>query len=144
MLAGYTSKGETPAMTAEAAFSRMMLGVKLTDAQVGEITDYLLEHPPGSGANDAYCWYYCSLALMQLQGEPWQKWNDKMRDYLLKRQTTKGDAAGSWEPAQDRYGQRNSTGRVYTTAMSTLTLEVYYRYLPLYGRRAEEPPEKKP
>ena len=37
--------------------------------------------------------------------------------------------AGSWDPSGPwgRYG-----GRLYSTAISTLTLEVYYRLLPLY------------
>jgi hypothetical protein len=39
---------------------------------------------------------------------------------------------GSWDPQGDFYG--DSWGRVGQTALSVLTLEVYYRHLPLYTR----------
>ena len=44
--------------------------------------------------------------------------------------------AGSWTPdgVWGGYG-----GRVYSTAMAALCLEVYYRYLPLYGATKSEP-----
>ena len=37
---------------------------------------------------------------------------------------------GSWPPEKDAWGK--SGGRLMTTSLSTLTLEVYYRYLPLF------------
>lgn len=40
---------------------------------------------------------------------------------------------GSWDPERptpDTWGQ--SGGRLMTTSFSTLTLEIYYRYLPLF------------
>ena len=40
-----------------------------------------------------------------------------------------GPQAGSWD-TNDLWGGYG--GRVYTTALATLTLEVYYRFLPLY------------
>jgi hypothetical protein len=49
---------------------------------------------------------------------------------LLGSQRAEGDDAGSWDP-NDVWGGHG--GRVYTTAMGALCLEVYYRYLPLYG-----------
>ncbi|MEI7902001.1 MAG: hypothetical protein WCK89_17250, partial [bacterium] len=42
-------------------------------------------------------------------------------------QATAGSDKGSWAPAGS-YGKE--MGRVVTTAMATLSLEVYYRYLP--------------
>ena len=40
-----------------------------------------------------------------------------------------GELAGSWHP-NCRWGGYG--GRVYSTAMATLSLEVYFRYLPIY------------
>ena len=54
-----------------------------------------------------------------------------MRDMLVKNQRRGGDADGSWDPVGARDGRRG--GRAYTTAMGALCLEVYYRYLPVYG-----------
>ena len=39
--------------------------------------------------------------------------------------------AGSWD-VTDPHG--NAGGRIYQTALSLLTLEVYYRHLPIYRR----------
>jgi hypothetical protein len=47
--------------------------------------------------------------------------------------THDGCDRGSWSPIvpqRDRWG--GQIGRHYTTALSLLTLEVYYRWLPLY------------
>jgi hypothetical protein len=41
-------------------------------------------------------------------------------------------AFGSWSSAGDTYG--NAGGRLMVTSLNLLTLEVYYRYLPLYYR----------
>ena len=59
-----------------------------------------------------------------------------MRDWLVGEQSKKGDANhGSWDPEGGWFG--TSCGRLGTTAMVLLTLEVYYRHLPLYKRAAD-------
>jgi hypothetical protein len=40
------------------------------------------------------------------------------------------DVDGSWDPVS--WLRVYGGGRVYTTAINALSLEVYYRYLPLY------------
>jgi hypothetical protein len=48
-----------------------------------------------------------------------------------------GCAAGSWDPEKPMPDPHaNVGGRIYSTALATLTLEVYYRYLPLYQTNA--------
>jgi hypothetical protein len=90
----------------------------------------LLGDLPSADQINLYYWYYGTLAMYQLQGERWQRWNQALQDTLVRRQVTAGENAGSWEPdcLWAGYG-----GRVYSTAMAALCLEVYYRYLPLYG-----------
>jgi hypothetical protein len=137
ILSGYVDSNPTPAMTAEAVFSRILLGQKLSEAQQKEVGEYLLAYEPGKGKNDLwgrddfYLMYYAALALMQMQNEAWEKWNAKMREHLIKIQRKEGKLKGSWDP-KTKYS--NQGGRVYNTAMATLTLEVYYRYLPIYAR----------
>ena len=46
-------------------------------------------------------------------------------------------ANGSWAPESDAWGKRG--GRVMTTSLSCLTLEIYYRYAPLYGENSGQP-----
>jgi hypothetical protein len=52
-----------------------------------------------------------------------------MTAMLLTNQRQSGAAAGSWDP-RDNWSKIG--GRVYQTAICTLCLEVYYRYLPMY------------
>ena len=54
-----------------------------------------------------------------------------MRDFLIATQSNSGHESGSWF-FKERYGSVG--GRLYTTAMAVMTLEVYYRYLPLFDR----------
>jgi hypothetical protein len=52
-----------------------------------------------------------------------------MRDLLVNTQEKSGHQAGSWAPR----GEHSSAGgRIYETALSVCTLEVYYRHLPLF------------
>jgi hypothetical protein len=73
--------------------------------------------------------YYASQVLHHIGGPNWEKWNPRMREYLIRTQATDGHEMGSWY-----FAESHSTpgGRLYTTAMATMTLEVYYRYMPMY------------
>ncbi len=135
MLAGYRDTKPTPPMTAEAVFSRFLLGQKLTREQIDEAAGFLLKNPPPDDRRDLYYLYYGSLTMMQIGGRPWERWNALMRDPLIKLQRRDGALAGSWD-ADTRWGVY--AGRVYATALATLTLEVYYRYLPMYGGQPGE------
>lgn len=77
--------------------------------------------------NDAYYdWYNGTLAMFHAGGEPWQRWNSAVRDQLIAMQIRDGDChRGSWLPESQIALQG---GRIYTTALAVLTLEVYYRY----------------
>ncbi len=120
----------SPTMTAEALACRYLLNHRGTPASQIEARNYVLAHLPGSSEENVYYWYYATLALFQMQGEAWQRWNMAMKTTLVNSQKPAYDPqAGSWnpDPLWGGYG-----GRVYSTAMSCLCLEVYYRYLPLY------------
>ena len=67
--------------------------------------------------------------------DAWEKWNVPMRDLLVKNQDQGGtegkrDQKGSWSPAGDVL--EKPMGRLCYTSLCLLTLEVYYRHLPLY------------
>ncbi|MDH3716974.1 MAG: squalene--hopene cyclase [Planctomycetota bacterium] len=134
-LAAYREgQGPSRAMTAEALVCRQLLGSSTRDQTANEAVRFILGELPvsdrqGGGRMNFYYWYYAALALYQRQDEAWDRWNTAMQNALVETQVPAGQYAGSWSP-DTRWGGYG--GRVYTTAMATLCLEVYYRYLPLY------------
>jgi hypothetical protein len=119
-------------MTAEALVCRYFLAAENSPANLDEAAAYLREERPGEGQANYYYWYYGTLALFQRQGDDWTRWNSALQSELLNRQRWDGNAIGSWDP-DDQWGGYG--GRVYSTALATLSLEVYYRYLPLHGHQ---------
>jgi hypothetical protein len=129
LLYGYQPhNAATPPMTAEILFSRMLLDLPLSVDGIQEVTTFLSSEPPDPRNADIYYWYYASLSMLNMQNPKWQEWNVRTRESLIQMQRKDGPSAGCWEKNM-RWGDRG--GRVFTTAMATLTLEVYYRYLPL-------------
>ena len=117
-------------MTAEALACRIFLGAENGDAAQAEAATFVMEELPSRESVNFYYWYYGTVAIFQRQGGDWDRWNAAMQRELIERQRHDGRLIGSWDP-DNLWG--NYGGRVYSTAMGTLCLEVYYRYLPLYG-----------
>lgn len=90
--------------------------------------------------HDYYLWYNCTLAMYQAGGEPWNRWNKIIREKVQTLQVH-GDGCdrGSWAP-DDQWGGYG--GRIYSTALATLTLEVYYRFAKQQEQEREQPHEK--
>jgi hypothetical protein len=93
-------------------------------------TDIIVKNPPRPSVKNFYYWYYATYALLPVGGDAWKQWNPQVRDLLISLQE-KNDSQlrGSWSP-QGAY-QLQASGRVGVTALALLTLEVYYRHLPL-------------
>lgn len=85
---------------------------------------------PKGGKCDMYYWYYGSLSMFQMGGSAWKTWNPKMKEAIMPSQIKNGCAKGSWDPCGP-WGEDG--GRVYSTAMMVLCLEVYYRYRRVFG-----------
>ncbi len=120
-------KGE--AMTAIAMFCRRLAG-EAPDSQLLELqADLLLASPPKWTPSeltvDMYYWYYGTYAMFQVGGKRWEEWNDAFKSAVSEGQRDKGEEAGSWDPVGP-WG--SAGGRVYSTALMVLGLEVYYRY----------------
>jgi hypothetical protein len=140
----YRPDGEaSPVMTAEALLGRQYLGwVRETPALL-QGAALVSAHLRESDERNIYYWYYATQLLHNMKGKEWEEWNRRVRDGLVSIQI-QGDGCdrGSWDPElpePDRWGSR--VGRLYTTSLSLLTLEVYYRYLPLYGDTEDAMPE---
>ncbi|HOX08370.1 MAG TPA: hypothetical protein PK280_18390, partial [Planctomycetota bacterium] len=97
-------------------------------------------YPGGKNGTNYYYWYYGSLGMFQYGGDHWAKWNEAMKKILTEHQRkggpldgTAADVDGSYDPVGS--GGVPHGGRVMSTALAALTLEVYYRYLPLYSTK---------
>jgi len=83
----------------------------------------------------AYLWYYLTQAMFQAGGVYWEYWNAQFRQALVERQADDGH----WDlPALSKETEFNRPP-VYSTALFTLMLEVYYRYLPTYQPMTSSP-----
>ncbi len=124
------SERPSHSMTAEGLTCRFFLDAPRSDEALAEASRFIAEELPADGKANYYYWYYGTIAAFQLQDDLWKPWNDAMSTQLLRRQRYDGEAIGSWDPDSvwGGYG-----GRVYSTAVAALCLEVYYRYLPLYS-----------
>ncbi len=127
----------TLSMTAAGLLCRMYLDWNDTNVGLRAGVHFLDEQGPDP--YDMYYNYYATQVLHHWGGDEWDRWNGVMREHLIKTQITGGHAMGSWDVA-DRHG--NMGGRLYMTSLALLTLEVYYRHLPLFQRDRIEIPLK--
>jgi Squalene-hopene cyclase C-terminal domain len=161
------SSGWSQVMTAEALLGRQLLGWRRDSPAlvkgVGMVSDDLqytgareqyvgrVDYATGETTEltgtvikfrerNIYYWYYATQLLHNMAGPSWERWNVVIREGLISTQA-KGNscARGSWDPYQPEPDTRAvSAGRLYLTSLSILTLEVYYRYLPLYRTYDED------
>jgi Squalene-hopene cyclase C-terminal domain len=126
------SREPSAAMTAEALLCRMYLGWTKDQPGLRRGVTWLGENElPTAGEPNIYYWYYATQVMHHVGGEPWEDWNLRMRDVLVKSQETRGHAAGSWTP---RGEFSDAGGRIYMTSLAVCTLEVYYRHLPVFRK----------
>lgn len=128
---GYKNGDRQPTTTAVGLLMNMYMGAGRESASLFRGIQYITRK--GFSRRDIYFNYYTTQVLHHFGGEKWTEWNKPMRDYLIKTQSKKGHETGSWH-FHDEHGSVG--GRLYTTAMAVMILEVYYRYLPLYDRPA--------
>lgn len=114
-------------VTAMALLSRMYLGWGRDDGDLRKGIQILDKKGP---YDNFYYNYFGTQVMKNWGGEEWNRWNGRLRDDLVAWQEQAGDAKGSWAP-RDRSEYSIAGGRLLTTCLATLTLEVYYRYEPL-------------
>lgn len=138
-LAAYRPDGPASrTMTAEAWFCHQLLqsdrGGTLNPMSIREAVKSLEQELPSPSNRNLYYWYYATLALHQNKlhspedVSSWESWNHALTTALIGTQ----QSDGSWnaDTVWGGYG-----GQVYTTALSALCLEVYYRYSPAQSPR---------
>ncbi len=118
----------TRALTAVGLLGRLFLDISTDDENVVKIADLIRQWGPS--IEDEYYTYHATYGMFQMGGDYWDEWNARFRDRLIGRQIKQGSDVGSWDPQGTAWG--GTAGRVYVTAMYVLSLEVYYRFLPVY------------
>jgi hypothetical protein len=86
---------------------------------------WLLDHRPAWGQQDVLGWYLLALALFQYDGPSgpaWRAANDALKNTLVRNQ----DRDGWWTVRGER---------VCATALGSLTMEVFYRYVNVFGSK---------
>jgi hypothetical protein len=130
---GYSSKSRKNSTTAIGLLCRMYQGWAKSHPPFVQGVKYLSR--TGPAANDMYYNYYATQVVFHWgddgKEDLWTKWNTVMRDRLVKTQRRDGHQAGSWDMA-DAHGAKG--GRLYMTCLAAMTLEIYYRKLPIYKK----------
>jgi len=132
---GYMDPSPRRSTTAIGLLCRMYLGWRREHPALRRGISYVDQWGPSP--QDIYYNYYAAQLLHHWGGAEWNRWNSRMRDYLIRTQATQGHEAGSWyfDGEHTRVG-----GRLFSTAAAIMILEVYYRYMPLYETRAVQIP----
>lgn len=121
------------ATTAVGLLCRMYMGWPKEHLGIQEGVKYLAKIGPDP--DDLYYSYYGTQVMRQYGGPDWEKWNAQLRDELIRSQVAQGHASGSWLPT-DAHSEKG--GRLYSTSLATMILEVYYRHMPLYSQKSVE------
>ena len=122
------SQPVTPLATAAGLAAQVELGRAADDPDVRSGSAFLLKNTSGPMP---YA-FLATEALRAVGGEEFDVWNHAVREDLVRRQRQSGDLDGSWDPDGE------DGGRMEATALSLLTLQVYYRHLP----RERDPAKK--
>jgi hypothetical protein len=113
----------------------MYLGAQRGNPALAKGMTYLAQ--TGPNLKDMYYTYYANQAMFQFtngEGPQWKQWNVPLRDALIKTQSTAGHENGSWSHCRFV----GSGGRLYSTSLCCMSLQVYYRYQGVYSRAATE------
>lgn len=128
---GYMTRKPRQTTTAVGLLCRMYTGWRRDNPALVRGVAHLNEWGPAK--DDIYYDYYATQVMFHWSGPEWDAWNRKTRDLLISVQQREGHQAGSWY-----FGGKHDEvgGRLYCTAMATMILEVYYRFMPLYTESA--------
>lgn len=121
--------------TAVGLLCRVLLGWKKDRPALERGIQFLKQR--GLTKEDAFFNLMATRVIFEIGGEPWKSWKSAMIDQLFSQQTNEGHARGSWY-----FKSRDTTcvwgGRLYSTAIATLTLLEHYRYRHMFNPGKED------
>ena len=116
------------------ALCAVFLGSDAKDPMLQSMVNRIVaEQKPASYPTNTYYLYYNTMAVFQVGGEHFKTWNEPVRDMLVEAQRQDDCFSGSWDWEGTGF-HGHHTGRLLSTAYCCLSLEVYYRYLPMAMR----------
>ena len=132
---GYISPGiqHRSGTTAVGLLCRMYLGWRQDNEALRRGIEWFSEKGPAQ--NDFYANYYAMQLMFHYtgaKGPTWSDWNNDLRDQLVDSQETEGHMRGSWYRPGGVNSSNSRGGRLYCTALAAMTLEIYYRHMPIY------------
>ena len=138
---GYTDRSRfSPALSSVGLLCRYYVdGWSPQKPEMAGGVKYLMDSQrPDPAKMEIYYYYYATQVLHFYGGPEWEAWNGPpastaptgMRNILVRLQQTDG----SWAQGGDLTA--GAVGKLGTSCLSLLTLEVYYRHLPTYKRDA--------
>lgn len=116
-----------PLMTCAAMVARQLCGVGVRSEVLRNAAALTRTAEPTWQRKDFNYWYFATYAMHNMGEEDRIWWNKRMRDVLVDHQLRQGDLTGSWDPKGDM-AMTTGGGRIESTALGALCLEVYYRY----------------
>lgn len=125
-----------------ALVSAVFIGMKNNEVMERTLGNYIIKKQlPTAWPTNLYYLYYNTFGTFQLAGEYWSTYNAAMRDLLVNHQRREPHCFdGSWDLGTNF---ANEHGRVLSTALACLSLEVYYRYAQVHGSDADKEKLKK-
>jgi hypothetical protein len=141
---GYLSGqgGTNYRMSAVGLLCRQFLGWPADKAALVKGVELMQKLPPGPNPRDILYFSHATQVMHHMSAvmpKEWDRWNVAMRDDLVKRQDAGDDVnkrhqKGSWNPTGDALVA--PLGRLGYTSLCLQTLEVYYRHVPLFEKKA--------
>ncbi|MCY3021139.1 MAG: hypothetical protein NTW87_19165 [Planctomycetota bacterium] len=109
-------------------FCRQFLGWRKEDLQAHAARAVRVGGRAAMVPSDDLCKWFAALMLFQQGGDLWKSYNESLLQEVAARRVQEGENAGSVDPR----GPLAKGGRVLSTALVTLAVEVYYRYVQLH------------
>jgi hypothetical protein len=144
---GYTGPGNGQSgLTGAGALCMQLLGAskaKEVRGAIASLEAWTFDWKNPQGGSPLYYWYYITQAKFHEGGNTWTTWNKTFSPQLVQAQVVEKGAIegpggkmvdiGYWDtPGKSEHHDGGEGARVMDTCLSTLMLEVYYRYLPTF------------
>jgi hypothetical protein len=128
---GYRDPQDKVSLSGVGVLAMQMWDPKKFKKEIDMGVEFILDSHPGRHEKphfNMYGWYYHTQACFQAGGRAWKDWNTYFQDEVVDHQSPDGSWT-DWGAHGHGPDSASITGKVYTTSLCILMLEIYYRYL---------------